>query len=343
MKPYDHEAVKPVRRGRSWLSLQAAILSTPAAAAIVLVSLSCDGSDSAGTGAADFATAVETAPPGGQSVSTDPPLDSAGRELVQQAEQAMSASRPEQAAELLRPLLEQDPAASRALFVAGWAAYQLLRYEDAVELMGSALSQDPGLLRDSRVLAFAHHKLGEFLRAAELFEQITQVAPDEYRAWYGLGLAELSLGRHDLAQQHLERCLEQRPDYIKGRYTLARVHEELGRPGQALPHVTLVLETEPSHVEALYLLSRAQAALGQQAAAEATVARWRLAYEVRERLGPLQQQVVEGLATPDVFLAMARQYALLEDRVNQSRVLRDGLRRYPDHGRLQLAWRSANP
>lgn len=325
MKSCDGKAVKPARRGRSWLRLQRAILGIPAAAVLVLVSLSCDGSDSVGNGAGD------------------PPLVSADRELLQQAEVAMSASRPEQVAELLQPLLEQDPAPSRALFVAGWAAYQLLRYEDAVDLMGRALSQDPSLLRDSRVLGFAHHKLGEFLRAAELFEQITHAAPDEYRAWYGLGLAELSLGKHELARQHLERCLEDRPEYIKARYTLARVHEELGRPAEALPHVTFVLETEPSHVEALYLLSRVQAALGQQAAAEATVARWRLAYEVRESLGSLQQQVVEGHAKPEIFLEMARQYALLEDHVNQSRVLSNGLRRYPDHAGLQLAWRSANP
>jgi tetratricopeptide (TPR) repeat protein len=313
---------------------------------IALLALGCDpaqtgASESSPTGTASAANAAD-ANTGTEPAAAlpDPALDAQGSELLALAEQAMSASRPDDVADLLGSLLERDPAPSRALFVAGWAAYQLLRYEDAVELMGRALAQDPGLLANSRVLGFAHHKLGEFEQAVQLFERITRAAPEEYRAWYGLGLTELSLGRHGVARTHLERCLRDQPEYLKGRYTLGRLFEELGQPEAALPHVTFVLETEPSHVEALYLLSRVHSALGQPAEAEATVARWRLAYAVRERIGPLQQQVVEGQAIPELFLEMARQYALLDDLVNQSRVLRDGLRRFPQHGGLQLAWRS---
>ena len=267
----------------------------------------------------------------------DPPLDDLARDALGQAETAMSQGRPEVVAGLLQELLDRETVPSRVLFVAGWAAYQLLRYEDTVELMGRALSQNPALLADSRVLAFGHHKLGDFARAAELFASITEIAPQEHRAWYGLGLAELSQGKHVAAQEHLERCLAAQPDYLKARYTLARLFEESGRPELALPDVTHVLDVEPSHVEALYLLSRVQSALGLDAEAEATVARWRLAYSVRERLGPLRQRVIEGQATPEVFLEMATQFALLEDRTQQGRALQDGLRRFPEHMGLRTA------
>lgn len=277
----------------------------------------------------------EFAPP-----PVDPPLDAQAQDALGQAEAAMSQGRADAVGGLLQEVLEREAVPSRVLFVAGWAAYQLLRYEDTVELMGRALSQNPGLLADSRVLAFGHHKLGDFARAAELFAAITEVAPLEHRAWYGLGLAELSQGEHGPAQEHLERCLADRPDYLKARYTLARLFEESGRPQLALPEVTDVLDTEPSHVEALYLLSRVQSALGLNADAEATVARWRLAYTVRERLGPLRQRVIDGQATPEVFLEMASQFALLEDRTQQGRALQDGLRRFPEHMGLRVAMAS---
>ncbi|MFT7462575.1 MAG: tetratricopeptide (TPR) repeat protein [Pseudohongiellaceae bacterium] len=270
-------------------------------------------------------------------VPDDPALDNVARGLLGQAEMAMSQGRPDAVGALLKPVLARGTVPSRVRFVAGWAAYQLLRYEDSVTLMGQALAQDPGLLKDSRVLAFGHHKLGQFEAASQLFEDITEVAPQEYRAWYGWGLAELSLGHYESAEQHLERALADHPDYIKARYTLGRLYEEQGHAEQALPHVMFVLKQEPSHVEALYLLSRVQSALGFKDEAEVTVTRWRVAYEVRERLGPMQQLIIEGLATPAVFLGMAEQYALLNDHAQQGKSLRDGLRRFPGDSGLTAA------
>jgi len=319
-----------------------------AGASLLLTAMACtDTASDSGSGeqasqVAEPATTDAVSEPSSEpaAIPVDPPLDVPAQDALALAETAMSQGRPDAVAGLLQQILDRETVPSRVLFVAGWAAYQLLHYEDSVQLMGRALTQDPELLADSRVLAFGHHKLGDFDRAAELFAAITEVAPREYRAWYGLGLAELSRGEYGPAQEHLERCLSDRPDYLKARYTLARMFEESGRPELALPEVTDVLDTEPSHVEALYLLSRVQAALGLSAEAEATVARWRLAYTVRERLGPLRQRVINGQASPELFLEMASQFALLEDRTQQGRALQDGLRRFPEHMGLRMAMAS---
>lgn len=273
------------------------------------------------------------------------PLSEADVALVLRAERALGAERPAEVAGILAPLLAREPPPPRALFLSGWAAYQMQQYGECVELLERALAADPGLTGQVRVLGFAHYKLGDHEQARDVFARYLEARsadqpedqPDDYRAHYGLGLSELALGRHDQARPSLERALELQPAYAKAHYALARLHAEQGRPAEALPHVSFVLQREPHHVEALYLLSQVQKDLGDSAAATATLERWQQAYATRERVGPLQQQVRQGLASADVFLVLAGEHARLGDTDQAAAALREGLHRFPGDPRLAQA------
>lgn len=121
--------------------------------------------------------------------------------------------------------------------------------EQAREVLKSLLEENP---EDSDVelkLAFTELKLNNNESARNHFQNITESTPDYADAWYGLGIAYRKLSRPEDALNAVDEALKVSPD--RADFHLARGHikKSQGLFGEAIGDYTRAAELDPSGVE----------------------------------------------------------------------------------------------
>ncbi len=308
----------------------AGIARATALAAVLAAALATAGcGPDAAEGQSGGAARDGVSPPGGDVPVVDASMDDATRASVEGALRAAEEGRHEDVAGLLAEVLSRPDPPAGALWIAGWAAYELGDFAVAVDRLGAAVRAQPAFLPHAVALGFAQRRLGRVDDAAATFRSIVEVRPDAYKAHYGLGLLALDAGRAAEARPHLERALALQPDYLKAEVAMARLLQRENRLDEARVAFEAVVKRAPSHEEALYRLAQVLDTLGRADEAQAVLEQQRKVYAIKEQIGALVTAIRAGGADADAFRHLAGLFAEIGADDDAQRAVADGLRRFP--------------
>jgi arylsulfatase A-like enzyme len=149
--------------------------------------------------------------------------------LLERAQAAISAGRPDLALNTLRQARSRDPANKDVYLTFGIAYTALGSHAEAADAFRRSLELPPH--RNDRVprfeLASALFRLGKPAEAAEHLRIIVEAEPDDADAWYNLGLALRALGKGPEAVEAFQAALRADPGHELAGAALG------GPPGEA--------------------------------------------------------------------------------------------------------------
>src|SRR5271169_6901962 len=153
----------------------------------------------------------------------------------------------EDADNIYRAIIEDDPAHCSALHLSGLIKYEQGDFPEALRLVAAALKAKPGstdMLMDRGVILQA---LDRFDESLSQFDQVLS-ARDDARLHYNRGNALKGLGRHDEALASYDRALALAPDLLVAHQNRASTLAGLNRNEEALADYDQVLQsiTDPA-------------------------------------------------------------------------------------------------
>jgi predicted O-linked N-acetylglucosamine transferase (SPINDLY family) len=213
------------------------------------------------------------------------------------------AGRLQQAHELYRQLLAQEPGNVDVLHLMGVLAHQTGRNDIAIDLIGRAIAGSQG--PNSANVAAMHYNFGEALRAmgrreeaVTSFRRAIELEPRNLAAHSNLALVLNELGRYEQAKNSAQRAIEidpssplphnnlatalaqldqneaaiaaaqhaiqLRPDFPDAHNTLGICYGRLGRLDDAVASHRRAVQIRPDYVEAMSNLGAALAKLGRR-------------------------------------------------------------------------------
>lgn len=191
-----------------------------------------------------------------------------------------SQGRREEALELLRDLLAQQPRSSFAYQKLAYALRQTDRTEEAVEVLEQALENGVSDLALQALLGSYLIEVGDAAKAKGLLELLTETHPDYAEGHNYLGVAYNQLGRSADARREFERVIELDPSSAMARNNLGSLELRRGNRVGAIDNFEAALELDPELSSANNGLGVANAQAGDM---EAAIEYWRRAVELNPR------------------------------------------------------------
>lgn len=152
------------------------------------------------------------------------------------------AGRLEDADQIYRNILEQDPTHGAALHLSGLVNYEQGRFSEALSLVARALKANPksaDVLIDYSVILQALDRSEEALAQ---FDQLLNRCPEDARLHYNRGNTLKRLARYDDALASYDRAIELAPDLVVAHQNRAATLVALNRNEEALADYDRVLE-----------------------------------------------------------------------------------------------------
>jgi len=231
--------------------------------------------------------------------------------------------RPEQAREVLRPVLQNHPEDVAALGLMarierasgntsdmlehlrrlaelrpedpgvhlqlGYGLFRAGAIAQGQAALGEALSIEPELGQASAALVISHIRQDQFSEALALARELAEKQPDSALPWTLQGLTHLAREDREAADEALQKAVAIDPSDPGTRHVLARLEMADGDPAAAGAHYQSVLDGHPQHTSTLIGLARLEASTGNP-----------------ERVGPLLRRAHESdpeAMTPRILLA----------------------------------------
>jgi tetratricopeptide (TPR) repeat protein len=179
--------------------------------------------------------------------SVDPEATAENR--LAEAKEWHKAGRVDEAEEVYRALLEQDPRNAEAQHMAAIVCLQKGRLEEAEQFFLQAISLDGRNANYQLNLGNALGAQGRVSEALESYRRAIELDPEHLEAMSNASSALLVIGRPGEAVSYCRRILELRPDDIDARLNLAAAHIEARDTLAAIAILREGLEVEPGHVD----------------------------------------------------------------------------------------------
>ena len=191
-------------------------------------------------------------------IPTDP--EQAKREaqtLVDQGKELYKNDQDEQAAEVLKRAISQDPNNAEAHLRLGMAYAALERkpeadesYKKAIELYKKRVQSDPKDAEAFFNLGEAHSFLHQDEEATRNYRQATRLKPDDEEAFYQLGLAEKRLAHYPEALAAFKKALELDPDDYRATDAIEDAQEGANRIKEGKKHAEEMLKKQQENENA---------------------------------------------------------------------------------------------
>ena len=137
--------------------------------------------------------------------------------LIQLASAAEQQRRPELAIEYYARIPETSAAHRLALMQKGLNMADLDRHDEAIELLKDLLEQDPDDMRAYLALGGVYHSREDYAAGAELYERavarIDEPQPEHWNIFYQRGIAYERLKQWERAEPNFKTALELHPDH----------------------------------------------------------------------------------------------------------------------------------
>jgi tetratricopeptide (TPR) repeat protein len=177
--------------------------------------------------------------------------------LVDQAKELYKNDQDEQAAEILKQAIGQDPNNAEAHLRLGMAYAALERkpeadesYKKAIELYKKRVQSDPKDAEAYFNLGEAHSFLHLNEDAAREYRQATRLKPDDEEAFYQLGMAETRLAHYPEALTAFKKALELDPNDYRATDAIETAQEGANRIKEGKKHAEDMLKKQQANENA---------------------------------------------------------------------------------------------
>jgi len=172
------------------------------------------------------------------------------RQTFSQAVAHHQAGRLQQAAELYRQILAEQPRHADSLHLLGLIAYKTGRLDEAAGLIADALQQDSTKTPYCFNLGVVLQKQGKLDEAVEAYRRALRLNPSSVEARSNLGNVRLEQGKLDEAEATYRQVLQQNPNSAEAHNNLGVALKEQGKFEQAVASYRQALQLNPQHVDA---------------------------------------------------------------------------------------------
>ena len=177
--------------------------------------------------------------------------------LVDQGKELYKNDQEEQAAEVLKQAIGQDPNNAEAHLRLGMAYAALERkpeadesYKKAIELYKKRVQSDPKDAEAYFNLGEAHSFLHQDEEAARAYRQATRLKPDDEEAFYQLGMSETRLAHYPEALAAFKKALELDPDDYRATDAIENAQEGANRIKEGKKHAEEMLKKQQANQNA---------------------------------------------------------------------------------------------
>jgi predicted O-linked N-acetylglucosamine transferase (SPINDLY family) len=205
---------------------------------------------------------MDSPPPDGARIDTDPSAAARARELTQSAARRLAAGEAAAAIEALREAVALAPDRADAhanLASALWAGGE---HDAALAACDRALALDPSLVAAQRTRAVALLRLGRLHEALQTQSALAREHPGSADVQYSLGQIQLALGRYDEALSSTQAVLALAPNHAGAQLDSALALAALGRLEEARAALDRLDALDPRFVRATLGLSAGTDASG---------------------------------------------------------------------------------
>jgi tetratricopeptide (TPR) repeat protein len=209
--------------------------------------------------------------------------------LLSTAIQHHQAGRLEQAHEIYRRALADEPASATVLSLLGAVCINLRRFDEAAGHLSQALRCDPNHQPAHDNLGVLLAKQGRLAEAVESFRRAIELNANGAQTHLNLAAALARLGQHEDAIQSYRAAAQLAPESLRAHVESAQSLRAAGRAVESVPYFRQVARLKPSDPKARFELAAALAAAGQTGEAIA-------AYEDVLRLKPDSAETCVNLA-----------------------------------------------
>jgi tetratricopeptide (TPR) repeat protein len=226
--------------------------------------------------------------------------------LLRTAQEALGRNDFATAADVLKRVVEAQPALTAAWFNLGYAYTGLLQHEEAVAAYGKALALDPNLFEARLNLGILLVQMNNPQGALEHLEKAATLKPDHPRAQLYYARALALTGQTERAEKQYQTVLRLDPKLAIAHYDLAQIYLQQKRYQEALGSFQKGSELDPTLAQAQLGMALALEGLKDEVNAAAHFERYLAArpddLETRFHLARLyleqgkNEQAYEGLA-----------------------------------------------
>ncbi len=191
----------------------------------------------------------------------------------------------ENAAQIYKAILANDPEHADAMHLLGFVSHQAGDNKTAEELISRAVQHHPETPFFHNSLGIVYESMGQYDKAINCFQIALKIKPDMTEVLNNMGLALMKKGRpekslpvfkmalkndpdnpdilgnlaeacrmlkgFDDAMGLYERAVQLAPDHLQACFGLADIYQKLDKPDDALHMYEKILEIQPNHTEAL--------------------------------------------------------------------------------------------
>lgn len=191
---------------------------------------------------------------GGEGVSGVPIPESPWEQKMAWAKERAQEGRREEAVELYRELLEEDPTSVRALNNMGILLDELGGHEEAAACLERALKSDPGNLEVAGNLGAVLGTMGKYVEAEEQLRRVLHHDPENLAVRANLGILSFRRGLYKQAEVELADVCRAQPDHGPAYFYRGEALNRLGRVEEAIEALRRSLELAPGNPRAYHTL-----------------------------------------------------------------------------------------
>ncbi|MFN4274849.1 MAG: tetratricopeptide repeat protein [Ferrovibrio sp.] len=164
----------------------------------------------------------------------------------------------EEACQLYRVVLQQQPENDDALHLLGMALEQLGRPQEGLPFVEQAIAAEPGIAAYCNSLGNIYKALEDIDKAVAAYQRALQLDADNADAHNNLGL--LAQGRKDwaTASRHFNAALKANPGFIEAAFNLAVTDWHAGDRERAVASFAHLMQRNPDLLRKLFILARSE-------------------------------------------------------------------------------------
>ncbi len=196
----------------------------------------------------------------------------------------LKAGRLNEAANLFREVVADDPQHWRGFHLLGLIAHKQRQYDEAAQLISQALHIKPDLAEAHSDMGVVLKEMGKIAEARESCEKAISLKPGFHPAYSNLGNIYKAQEKLDDAATWYRKALEVEPDFADALINLANVLVLMDRLEEAVPAAEKAVKLAPMHAEAHVVLGHALRQVGQH---DDAMKAYFHALELRPEYGPV--------------------------------------------------------
>ncbi|WP_192256194.1 tetratricopeptide repeat-containing sulfotransferase family protein [Mesorhizobium silamurunense] len=182
---------------------------------------------------------------------------------MQRALQLHQAGRRQEAEQLYRQVLGQQPNHAAALHFLGLLLHQTGRSEEGLDLIEQSVTLQPRNADFLNNMGTVMRDLGRVAAAVDFFRGAVDIRPDQLAARDNLGSSLKQLGQFEGAEEIYRGTIGRNPFHVRARIGLAETLQEAGRLDEAIALFRESLSIRPKDAELLYGLGVAMMEKGK--------------------------------------------------------------------------------